>query len=127
MKGQREALIAVDIGISAIRTYQIEINGDYFVKEIAMPSCSTPGALTIFVSEAITLIDPDFCFNAVSIAIPAVIDRTGRCIETCPGLIGWNNVPFAEWLEIRLQRRVDLVTKGSFLPIQGVFEFFCNR
>ena len=105
--------IALDIGLSLIRTYVFNLKGDYVVRDFDLKEEMTPGSLTVFICELVDSMDIDHLVEKLTVVIPGVVDTQRRLVQSFAELPGWRNVPLADWLEIRLGKKVSIFSKKS--------------
>ncbi len=106
--------IGVDLGGTTINVGKFTKDGSLVAKQsISTPYPSLPGALTIAICEVIKSIDPIHEAEFVGIGLPGPMDRNGRIARVCINLPGWRDVPLADWLESRLERKVTLANDGN--------------
>ena len=107
-------LIGVDLGGTAIQLGRVSADGTRRAEaECATPRPAMPGAVTMAIAEAIEAIDPQRLAERVGIGHPGPSDRSGRVARIAINLPGWREVPLAEWLEPRLERRVTLANDAN--------------
>ena len=107
-------LIGVDLGGTAIKLGRFDHQGQLLAEaQVATPQPAMPGAVTVTISEAIELLDPDHQAELVGIGLPGPMDGRGRISRIAINLAGWQEVPLADWLEPRLQRRVTLANDAN--------------
>ena len=107
-------VIGVDIGGTAIKLGRFSADGKLLQKQqVQTPQPATPGAVCIALVEAIEALDPDRRASIVGIGLPGPMDVEARVARVCINLPGWEEVPLADWLEPRLQRRVTLANDGN--------------
>ena len=107
-------IIGVDIGGTAIKLGRFSADGSLLQKhQVDTPQPATPGAVCIALVEAIETLDPDRNASVVGIGLPGPMDVKARVARVCINLPGWQEVPLADWLESRLQRRVTLANDGN--------------
>ena len=107
-------LIGVDLGGTAIKLGRFDCEGQLLAEaQVATPQPAMPGAVTVAISEAIALLDPDHRADRVGIGLPGPTDGTGRISRIAINLAGWQEVPLADWLEPRLERRVTLANDAN--------------
>ncbi len=107
-------LIGVDIGGSFLKVGRFALNGQLLAElEIPTPTPSMPGAITVALTQAINLIDPNHKAPFVGIGLPGPMDTCCRIARICINLPGWVDVPLADWLEPRLNRKVILGNDGN--------------
>lgn len=107
-------VIGVDIGGTAIKLGRFSADGKLLQKQqVQTPQPATPGAVCVALVEAIEALDPDRRASIVGIGLPGPMDVEARVARVCINLPGWEEVPLADWLEPRLQRRVTLANDGN--------------
>ena len=107
-------LIGVDLGGTAIKLGRFDHQGQLLAEaQVATPQPAMPGAVTVAISEAIELLDPDHQAELVGIGLPGPMDGRGRISRIAINLAGWQEVPLADWLEPRLKRRVTLANDAN--------------
>lgn len=107
-------VIGVDLGGTAIKLARFTPDGDLLAElEVPTPQPAVPGAVTIAICEAVDRLDPDASAASVGVGLPGPMDAAARVARVCINLPGWEEVPLAEWLEVRLQRRVTLANDGN--------------
>ena len=107
-------VIGVDIGGTAIKLGRFSADGKLLQnQQVQTPQPATPGAVCIALVEAIEALDPDRRALLVGIGLPGPMDVSARVSRVCINLPGWEEVPLADWLEPRLQRRVTLANDGN--------------
>jgi glucokinase len=107
-------LIGVDLGGTAIKLGRFSGSGQ-LLSELRWPTPqpALPGAVSMALVEAITVIDPGNQAAAVGIGLPGPMDAAGRVARICINLPGWRDVPLAAWLEPQLRRPVTLANDGN--------------
>ena len=116
--------IYLDIGLSLMRSYIFNRKGDYIVKDFEITQKLTPGALTVFICEAIESIDSDHLLEGIIIAFPGDFDDETNRVNSFLNLSGWLNIPLIDWLEIRLQKKIKMIKKDSFALMKDPTCFF---
>ena len=107
-------VIGVDLGGTAIKLGRFSAEGNLLQEQqIQTPQPATPGAVCIALVEAIEALDPDRRALVVGIGLPGPMDVGARVARVCINLPGWEDIPLADWLESRLQRRVTLANDGN--------------
>ena len=107
-------VIGVDLGGTAIKLARIRADGTVLAEaQCPTPQPAVPGAVTMALCEAIEQIDPEHAAEAVGIGLPGPMDAAARVSRVCINLPGWEDVPLADWLESRLNRRVTLANDGN--------------
>jgi glucokinase len=102
-------LIGIDLGGTAIKLARCDRRGRVLAEaERPTPQPSVPGAVCMALVEAIEQIDPDRRADRVGIGLPGPCDAAGRVARIAINLAGWTEVPLADWLEPRIDRRVIL-------------------
>ena len=107
-------VIGIDLGGTAIKLARFDHRGTLLAElEVATPQPAVPGAVTMALCDAVERLDPDGAAALVGVGLPGPMDATARVARVCINLPGWEDVPLAEWLEVRLQRRVTLANDGN--------------
>ena len=107
-------IIGIDLGGTAIKLGRFSIDGHLLEdQQLQTPQPATPGAVCVALVEAIEALDPDRRASIVGIGLPGPMDVEARVARVCINLPGWEEVPLADWLEPRLQRRVTLANDGN--------------
>ena len=101
--------IGVDVSVTTLKLGLFDEDGNLIRgRDVPTPWLPTPGTITIALCEAVRSLDPDYCASLIGISLPGSIDVNARVARVCINLPGWRDVPLAEWLEARLNRRVIL-------------------
>jgi len=104
---EHDQLIGVDIGGTAIKLGRFRCDGSLLqALEIPTPQPAMPGGVTMAIAEAVQELDPDRRATRMGIGHPGPSDRWGRIARVAINLPGWLDVPLADWLEPKLDRRV---------------------
>ncbi len=107
-------VIGIDLGGTAIKLGRFSIDGHLLEdQQVQTPQPATPGVVCVALVEAIEALDPDRRASIVGIGLPGPMDVEARLARVCINLPGWEEVPLADWLEPRLQRRVTLANDGN--------------
>jgi glucokinase len=107
-------VIGIDLGGTAIKLGRFSIDGHLLEdQQVQTPQPATPGVVCVALVEAIEALDPDRRASIVGIGLPGPMDVEARVARVCINLPGWEEVPLADWLEPRLQRRVTLANDGN--------------
>ena len=107
-------VIGIDLGGTAIKLGRFSADGCLLeTQQVQTPQPATPGAVCIALVEAIEALDPDRRALIVGIGLPGPMDVGARVARVCINLPGWEDIPLADWLESRLQRRVTLANDGN--------------
>ena len=107
-------VIGIDLGGTAIKLARFDHRGTLLAElEVATPQPAVPGAVTMALCDAVQRLDPDGAAALVGVGLPGPMDAAARVARVCINLPSWEDVPLAEWLEVRLQRRVTLANDGN--------------
>lgn len=107
-------LIGVDLGGTAIKLGRFDARGTLLAEaEVPTPKPAMPGAVSVVIAEAIDALDPDRSAGLVGIGLPGPTDAAARVARISINLPGWVDVPLADWLEPRLERRVTLANDAN--------------
>ena len=109
-----QQVIGIDLGGTAMKLARFTESGDQLAElELPTPQPAVPGAVTMALCEAVEQLDPDASAGCIGVGLPGPMDAAARVARVCINLPGWEEVPLAEWLEARLQRRVTLANDGN--------------
>ncbi len=107
-------VIGIDLGGTAIKLARFSRSGDLLAEaQLPTPQPAVPGAVTMALCEAVEELDPQRLAAVVGIGLPGPMDAAARVARVCINLPGWEEVPLADWLEPRLERRVTLANDGN--------------
>jgi len=107
-------VIGIDLGGTAIKLARFSRSGDLLAEaQSPPPRPAVPGAVTMALCEAVEELDPQRLAAVVGIGLPGPMDAAARVARVCINLPGWEEVPLADWLEPRLERRVTLANDGN--------------
>tara|TARA_B100000700_G_scaffold270209_1_gene312186 strand:+ start:320 stop:1207 length:888 start_codon:yes stop_codon:yes gene_type:complete len=111
---QKRQYIGVDIGGTAIKMGRYDVNGTLLAeKEILTPQPPMPGAVVIALCEGLKDLDPNNLAKNVGIGLPGPTNPEFRVARLCINLPGWIDIPLADWLESRVNRKVTLANDGN--------------
>ncbi len=100
-------------------------------KYLDSPKPLMPGATTVLLCDLIQLIDPHYYSKLVGIAVPFFISSNVPSPKTINTFPHWHDVPFQAWLEIRLQRKIVLLSEETCKDInansQSSSFFTCSK
>ena len=106
--------IGIDLGGTAMKLARFASNGDVLAElEQPTPQPAVPGAVTMALCEAVEALDPNREASLVGVGLPGPMDSAARVARVCINLPGWHEVPLADWLEPRLDRKVTLANDGN--------------
>lgn len=109
-----QQVIGIDLGGTAIKLARFSIQGDMVAElERPTPQPAVPGAVTMALCEAVETLDPNREAALVGVGLPGPMDADARVARVCINLPGWLEVPLADWLEPRLNRKVTLANDGN--------------
>ena len=107
-------VIGIDLGGTAIKLARFSRSGELLAEaQLPTPQPAVPGAVTMALCEAVEQLDPQHHAGVVGIGLPGPMDAAARVARVCINLPGWEEVPLADWLEPRLERRVTLANDGN--------------
>ncbi len=102
-------LIGVDFDETTIRLGRFDFNGTLLETiELSTPQPPLPGAVTVTLCDGIESIDPKHEVAFVGVGLPEPISASNTLDKVSVDLFGWHSVPFVDWLEPRLRRKVTL-------------------
>jgi len=107
-------VIGIDLGGTAIKLARFSRSGELLAEaQLPTPQPAVPGAVTMALCEAVEELDPQRLAAVVGIGLPGPMDAAARVARVCINLPGWEEVPLADWLGPRLERRVTLANDGN--------------
>tara|TARA_Y100001968_G_scaffold265077_1_gene254146 strand:- start:1277 stop:1744 length:468 start_codon:yes stop_codon:yes gene_type:complete len=102
-------VVGVDIGITTINICHFNKKMNLFQEVLLKsPKPLMPGAVTIELCEYFKCLENKKCIEFVGISLPVSLHHGDRLVGECSSLSGWSDVPFADWLEVRLGTKVVL-------------------
>ena len=100
-------VVGVDIGITTINICCFNKKMNVFTEEsLISHQPLMPGAVIIELCEYFELLESKKCIDFVGISLPVSLLHEERFVGECCSLSGWNDVPFADWLEVRLGTKI---------------------
>ncbi len=72
-----------------------------------------PGLVTVTLCDQLLKIVPEYMDCLIGVSCFGQVDNNGRISISSPDLTGWVDVPLADWLEIRLRKKVNLFTSET--------------
>ncbi|WP_028083002.1 ROK family protein [Dolichospermum circinale] len=95
-------VIGIDLGGTGIKLGRFTANGNCLQSlSVDTPQPATPEAVLSAIVDAIAQIDPNQETTAIGLGTPGPADAAGRVAKVAINLVGWNNVPLADWLEAK--------------------------
>jgi glucokinase len=95
-------IIGIDLGGTAIKLGRFSQDGNCLQSlTIPTPNPATPAAVLDAMVDAIAQIDPHKNARAIGVGTPGPADAAGRIAIVGINLDGWQNIPLADWLEVR--------------------------
>lgn len=99
-------VIGIDLGGTAIKLGRFTQAGNCLNSlTVPTPQPANPTAVTDAMVTAIATLDPDHQTTAIGLGTPGPADAAGRIARVAINLVGWHDVPIADWLEERTGRR----------------------
>ncbi|HHP7243303.1 MAG TPA: ROK family protein [Elainellaceae cyanobacterium] len=93
-------VIGIDLGGSAIKLGRFDTAGHCLKSlTVSTPQPSYPEVVLEAMAEAIAHLDPASDSLAIGVGTPGPADSAGRIARVAINLLGWANVPIADWLE----------------------------
>lgn len=97
-----QQVIGIDLGGTAIKLGRFTADGKCLQSiTVDTPQPATPEAVLSKIVEAIAQIDPDNQSIAIGVGTPGPADAAGRVAKVAINLVGWQDVPLADWLEAK--------------------------
>jgi len=93
-------VIGIDLGGTAIKIGCFRGDG-HCLKSLSCPTPqpSAPDAVLRAILDAISTLRPHYRIAAVGIGTPGPVDSAGRVARVAINLVGWNQIPLADWIE----------------------------
>jgi glucokinase len=100
-----QSVLGIDLGGTAIKLGRFAEDGLCLqALTVPTPQPATPDAVLATIAEAIHHIDPDQQAGAIGLGTPGPADAAGRIARVAINLVGWQDVPVADWLEAKTGR-----------------------
>lgn len=98
-------VLGIDLGGTAIKLGRFAQDGTCLqTLSIPTPQPATPEAVLVDMVGAIAEIDPEQRAVAIGVGTPGPTDATGRIARVAINLVGWQDIPLADWLEAKTGR-----------------------
>jgi glucokinase len=98
-------VIGIDLGGTAIKLGRFAQDGTCLQSlTVPTPQPATPQAVVAAMVNAIATVDPHHEAAAIGVGTPGPADVTGRIARVAINLVGWQDVPLADWLEAETSR-----------------------
>ena len=95
-------VIGIDLGGTAIKLGRFSHDGTCVQSlTVPTPQPATPEAVVTAMVDAIATLDPDQQASAIGVGTPGPADASGRIARVAINLVGWQDIPLAEWLEAK--------------------------
>jgi glucokinase len=95
-------VIGIDLGGTAIKLGRFTEDGNCLQSlTVDTPQPATPEAVLLKMVDAIAQIDPNNQSIAIGVGTPGPADAAGRVAKVAINLVGWHDVPLADWLEAK--------------------------
>ncbi len=99
------SVIGIDLGGTAIKLGRFDREGQCLATlTIATPQPPNPEAVLAAMVDAIAQIDPHGESGAIGVGTPGPADAAARIARIAINLIGWRDIPLADWLEAKTGR-----------------------
>jgi glucokinase len=107
-------VIGIDLGGSAIKLGRFDGQGNCLqALTVATPQPASPEAVLAEMVEAVRQLDPAGQTVAIGVGTPGPADAAGRIARVAINLVGWRDVPLADWLEAKTQRPTVLANDAN--------------
>jgi len=107
-------VLGIDLGGTAIKLGRFGQNGTCLQSlTVPTPQPATPEAVLVTMVTAIEQIDLDRKSRAIGVGTPGPADAAGRIARVAINLMGWQNVPLADWLEAKTGRMTVLANDAN--------------
>ncbi len=110
----KSEVIGIDLGGTAIKLGRFREDGKCLQSlTVATPQPATPTQVLHVMLDAIAQIDPDNETVAIGVGTPGPADAAGRIAKVAINLVGWQNVPLADWLEEKTGKPTTLANDAN--------------
>jgi glucokinase len=93
-------VLGLDIGGTALKLGRFDLLGNCLQHlTIPTPQPSLPKPVFEAIVAALPQVDPARQAQAIGVGMPGPADRTGRIARIAINMMGWSDVPLADWLE----------------------------
>ncbi|MEA5619099.1 ROK family protein [Cronbergia sp. UHCC 0137] len=107
-------VIGVDLGGTAIKLGRFGADGSCLQSlTVPTPQPATPENVLAIIVDAIALVDPDNLTVAIGVGTPGPTDATGRIAKVAINLVGWQDIPLADWLESKTNKPTILANDAN--------------
>ncbi|MGB5897635.1 MAG: ROK family protein [Geitlerinemataceae cyanobacterium] len=107
-------VIGIDLGGTAIKLGRFDRAGNCLqTLTVRTPQPATPEATIATIIEAIHQLDADRECTAIGIGTPGPVDPAARIAKIAINLDNWHDVPLADAIEAKTQRRVTLANDAN--------------
>ncbi len=114
MGSQKACYFGIDIGVRKIKSTIFYKDSSEIIQQEFDPSNPyMPEATTIALWHLIQSLDPYQFSLFIDIGLEANVDSKGRIVLGSPALPDWVDIPFDDWLEVLLCRKVYLSSYKS--------------
>jgi glucokinase len=111
--GQKQVL-GIDLGGTAIKLGRFNQSGECLqALTVPTPQPATPEAVLVAMVAAIAEVDPEQQAVAIGVGTPGPADASGRIARVAINLVGWRDVPLADWLEAKVNRPTTLANDAN--------------
>jgi len=127
MNTEGDQSLGVEIGIMAIKICHVSQKGNFlYQRQLKSPQYLMPGAVTVELCEYFKSLNKTQKVKFIGIALPACIDGENKVVKESNLFCEWVDVPFADWLEIRLGTKVILGNTNECERLEtGQNQHFC--
>lgn len=113
-QSSQRQVIGIDLGGTAIKLGRFtQAGGCLQSLNLTTPQPSTPEAVTSAIAQGIAQLDPASQALGIGIGLPGPTDPKGRIARVAINLVGWQNVPLAEWIEAKAARPTILANDAN--------------
>jgi glucokinase len=99
-------VIGIDLGGTAIKLGRFLATGICVQRlTVPTPQPSTPTAVVEAMADAVIQLDPEGQAQVLGVGTPGPADAAGRVARVAINLMGWQDVPLADWLETQTGRQ----------------------
>lgn len=111
---ENKAVIGIDLGGTAIKIGQFLQDGTCSnAFSLPTPQPATPEAVVEVIAAAVNELNYSKNCVAIGVGTPGPADATGRIAKVAINLVGWHDIPLADWLEKKTGLPTTLANDGN--------------
>lgn len=111
---QAPIFIGIDLGGTQIKFGCVRPQGE-LIAELTLPTPqpATPQIVLQAIAHQVQKFQREYACQGIGIGIPGGVDRAGRLVKSAINLTGWQDVPFAQWLEQQVHLPVAMANDAN--------------